>query len=303
MMSKSEDGAIDFRFSRRDVQLSAGPLSVREAGDPGGETLLFVHGYGVNGTLWDRVAGPLSRHYRCVVPDLPFGSHPHALPAADLSPAGAARLLGELVEELGTDGVTIVANDSGGAITQIFLTERPPGAERIGRLVLTNCDCFEAFPPGIFKLLVRTLRTPGGAGVIAASLRSRAVQRGPLAYGSLSKDPIPDALLDSWVLPFREDAAIRDDARRFGAGMDPSYTLEAAAKLPSLRIPALLCWAENDRFFTIELGERLARTIPDARLVRFQDSLTFVPLDEPERLIREIAGFVSERPPAPAAAA
>ena len=296
-MSKGEDGAA--AFTRRDVQLSAGPVSVREAGS--GETLLFVHGYGVNGTLWDRVAGPLSARYRCVLPDLPFGSHPHPLPDADLSPTGAATLLGELVESLGADGVTIVANDSGGAITQIFLTERPPGADRIGRLVLTNCDCFEAFPPGVFKLLVRTLRTPGGAGLVAASLRSRAVQRGPLAYGSLSKDPIPDELLDSWVLPIR-DAAIRDDARRFGAGMDPRYTLAAAAKLPALRIPALLCWAEKDRFFTIELGERLARTIPDAQLVRFQDALTFVPLDEPERLVREIGTFVAGKPLAAAAA-
>jgi pimeloyl-ACP methyl ester carboxylesterase len=279
------------------VALSAGPVSVREAGDPAGPTVVFVHGYGVNGTLWDRVAAPLSARFRCVLPDLPFGSHPHALPNADLSPPGAARLLGELAEAIGTDEVTIVANDSGGAVTQIFLTERPPGAERVGRLVLTNCDCFEAFPPGVFKLLVKTLRAPGGIGMVAASLRSRAVQRSPLAYGSLSKDAIPDELLDSWVLPLR-DAGVRDDARRFGGGMDPRYTLAAAAKLPSLEIPALLCWAERDRFFTIELGERLARTIPDAKLVRFRDSLTFVPLDEPEKLAKEIEAFVTETSPA-----
>jgi pimeloyl-ACP methyl ester carboxylesterase len=101
------------------------------------------------------------------------------------------------------------------------------------------------------------------------------------------------------VLPLR-DAGVRDDARRFGAGMDPRYTLEAAVKLPSLGIPALLCWGERDRFFTIELGERLARTIPNAKLVRFSRSLTFVPLDEPEKLAAEIEAFVRETPGAPA---
>ena len=95
------------------------------------------------------------------------------------------------------------------------------------------------------------------------------------------------------MLPIR-NAGVLDDARRFGAGMDPKYTLEAAAKLPSLEIPALLCWAKRDRFFTIELGERLARTIPNAKLVRFSESLTFVPLDEPQKLVAEIEAFVRE---------
>ena len=40
--------------------------------------------------------------------------------------------------------VTLVGNDTGGAICQYLVdTDR----SRIGRLVLTNCDCFEQFPP------------------------------------------------------------------------------------------------------------------------------------------------------------
>ena len=292
-MSTTDDGPAD--FTRNHVELSAGPVSFREAGS--GEPLVFVHGYGVNGTLWDRVISRLAGSYRCILPDLPFGSHPTAMkPDADLSPVGAAAIVGEFITALGLEDATVIANDSGGAISQIFLTEQPAGADRVARLVLTNCDAFEDFPPGIFKLLVKTLRTPGGADMVAGSLRSRSVQRSKLGYGSLSKDTIPDELLDSWVGPFVGDKAVRRDARKCGAGMDPKYTLAAAAKLPSLEIPVLLAWGERDSLFTIESAERLQRAIPDATLVRFHEALTFVSLDEPERLAEEISKFCAERP-------
>jgi pimeloyl-ACP methyl ester carboxylesterase len=292
MMGTTEDGTgAGTRWERREVELGAGRIAVREAGT--GEPLVFVHGFGVNGTLWDGVASRLAQDRRCILPDLPFGSHPIALdPGADLSPTGAARLIGELLGALGLDDVTLIANDSGGAISQIFLTERPPGAERVSRLVLTNCDAFDQFPPGVFKLLVKTLRVPGGVDLIAAGLRTRALQRSPLAFGSLSRSRIPDSMLDAWTRPLR-DRGIRRDARKFGAGMDSRYTLEAASKLSGLEIPVLLAWGEQDRLFGIELAERLEKLIPSARLVRFHEGLTFLPLDEPERLAEEIEAFLA----------
>ena len=283
-MSNDVDG-----FTAGRVELGVGPIRYREAGS--GPPLLFVHGWGVNGGLWTETASLLSRHHRCIVPDLPFGSHHEAVaPDADLSPPGAARLLAELIAALDLEGVTIVANDSGGAVSQILVTEHP---ERIARLVLTNSDCLEVFPPGTFKLMVRLLRLPGFMPLLANSLRLRAIQRSPLAYGSLSRRRIDDALLDSWVRPPLRDRGVRRDSRKFGAGMDPRHTLLAAERLPGLEIPVLLAWGERDRFFRIELAERLAELIADSRLVRFSEGLTFLPLDEPQRLADEVAAFVT----------
>ena len=67
---------------------------------------------------------------------------------ADLTPYGVAAIIASFLERLDLDDVTIVGNDSGGAISQILVTRHP---ERIGRLVLTNCDTHDNFPPGIFK--------------------------------------------------------------------------------------------------------------------------------------------------------
>lgn len=278
-------------FTAGRAELGAGPIRYREIGS--GEPLLFVHGWGVNGSLWTETARALAAAgpHRCILPDLPFGSHSEPLaPDADLSPTGAAAIVAELIETLGLERVTIVGNDSGGAVSQILATTHP---ELLGRLVLTNSDCLEVFPPGIFKALVRMVRLPGGMDLLANALRQRAVQRSPSAYGSLSKRRIPDEMLDAWVRPPIDDLEIRRDSRKFASGMDPAHTLAAAELLGGLEIPVLLCWGEQDRFFTIEHAERLQALIPDCRLVRMKESLTFVPIDEPERLAAEIATFVA----------
>jgi len=292
MMSTEGDG-----FTEHRVELSAGPVRYREAGDAGdgGDTgtILFVHGWGVNGTLWTETAERLAAAgHRCIVPDLPFGAHREPMrPDADLSPTGAAAIVAELIRSLGIEGATVVANDSGGAVSQILVTEHPGLA---GRLVLTNCDALEKFPPGVFKLLVKGLRVPGFMHVLANSLRLRANQVSPLAFGSLSRERIPNELLDSWVRPPIESLEIRRDSRKFGSGCDPKYTLAAAERLPEVEIPVLLAWGEDDRLFTIDLAERLDALLPNSRIVRIPNSRTFVSIDEPQRLAEEVGAFVSK---------
>lgn len=297
MMSTRDDGFE--AFERGVAELSAGRVHYREAGE--GPPVVFVHGWGVNGSLWGETAARLAGSHRCIVPDLPFGSHREPLkPEADLSPPGAAQIVSELLGALELEDVTIVANDSGGAVSQILVTERP---ERVARLVLTNSDCLEVFPPGTFKLMVAGLKIPGFVALLVSSLRLELIQRSPLAYGALSRERIPSEQLAGWVRPAIENREVRRDSRKFGAAMSPRHTLAAAEKLPQLVIPVLLAWGERDRFFKIELAERLAELIPDSRLVRLPDALTFVPIDEPERLAAEVSGFIAETPDAAATAA
>lgn len=276
------------------IETPSGPISVRRSGS--GQPLLFVHGWGVNATLWSETARRLTDSYECILPDLPFGSHAVALrEGADLSPPGAARIVADLIEALGLERVTLVGNDSGGAVCQILVTAE---AGLVNRLVLTNSDCLDTFPPGTFKLLTRVLRVPGAIDVLVRLLQLRAVQRSPIAYGALTRGRIEDRLLDAWVRPPRHDRGVRRDSAAFGRGMDPVHTLAAADRFGELEIPVLLVWGEADRFFTIEHAERLAELIPDSRLVRVPGGRTFLPLDEPALLAREIAAFAAHEGPA-----
>jgi pimeloyl-ACP methyl ester carboxylesterase len=276
-----------------EARLSQGTIRYRDEGS--GDPLVFAHGLLVNHRLWDGVVDALGDGYRCVVPSLPLGSHTEPMePDADLSAAGVARMIAELLESLDLKKVTLVGNDSGGALCQLVATRHP---ERVGRMVLTNCDTYEDFPPKLFSYLKVAARIPGALAATAQSLRVKPLRRSPLAYGVLTKSRIDSELLEEWVGPGLGDAAIRRDTRKFILGMDPAETVRAAEDLARFPAPTLFAWAPEDRWFKIADAERLASSMPDARVERIADSKTFVPIDQPRRLAELIDSFVRETKP------
>ncbi|HYP55129.1 MAG TPA: alpha/beta hydrolase [Solirubrobacterales bacterium] len=280
---------------RREIELPAGRIRYREAGE--GKPIVFVHGYLVDGRLWAGVVDRLSDRFRCIAPDWPIGSQQIAMsPDADLSPPGIASLIHDFLEKLDLQDVTIVGNDSGGAMSQVLVTRYP---ERIGRLVLTNCDTHENFPPGIFKTLVKIAKLPGAMAMINAPFRIGAVARA--AFRPFAKTEVPAGLIASWIEPGQRDPGVKRDLKKITLGMDNRYTLEAAEKLRGSDLPLLFAWAPEDRFFPLRYAQRLAAEAGNARIVEIPDSRTFVPIDQPQRLADEIAAFVAAGADAPAA--
>jgi pimeloyl-ACP methyl ester carboxylesterase len=254
-----------------------------------GPAIVFVHGALVNANLWRKVV-PLLDGYKRVALDLPLGSHLEAMPKdADLTPPALADLIADAIESLGLDGVTLVGNDTGGALTQLVATRRP---ERLGAFVLTSCDAFESFPPRFFKIALAPGKIPGAIPIAFGALRFRPLRRLPIAYGWLSNEPAEREAEDSYVLPVLTRGEIRRDVRKVLRGFDPAYTLDAAAKLAEWHRPALIAWSANDRFFPTEHAERLAKLIPGARLEWIEGARTFSAEDAPERLATVIGEFV-----------
>ncbi len=272
---------------RKEISLSSGTVRYREAGDRG-PALVFVHGYLVDGRLWDGVVDRLSDRFRCFAPDWPMGAHQVAMhPDADLTPPGIARTIADFLEALDLEGATIVGNDSGGAMSQVFATSHP---ELIGRLVLTNCDTHENFPPGIFKALPSLAALPGGTWMLAAPFRVGAIAR--RGFAPFARTEIPPSLIASWMSANR-DAGVMRDLGKVTRGMNKRHTLAAAEKLRDSELPILLAWAPGDPYFPISYAERLAGEAGDARIVRIDGAGTFVALDQPGPLSEAIADFAA----------
>jgi pimeloyl-ACP methyl ester carboxylesterase len=270
-----------------EVTLPAGRIRYHQRGQ--GPPVVFVHGLLINADLWRAVVPPVAEAgYRCIAPDWPLGAHQLAVPDADLSPLGLASLVAAFLERLDLADVTVVANDTGGAITQLLMTQHP---ERVGGVVLTPSDCLERFFPPIFAPLPTLARIPGSMWLLVQLLRVRALQRLPFTFGWVAKRPIPPEIVDSYLLPSRRDAAVRHDLRRFLRGVHHRHTLAAARSLPQFTKPVLLAWAAEDRLFPLELAHRLAALLPHATLVTIPDSFTLVPEDRPELLARLVADF------------
>ena len=279
------------RLSHLDqIKLSLGDVRYRDQGS--GAPIVFVHGLLVDGTLWRKVTPLLPEdRFRCVVPDWPLGSH--LLPMnedAELSLLTLARLVTEFLEALDLDDVTLVANDTGGAIAQLAVVG---DSDRIARLVLTPCDAFENCLPPLFRPLQYLAHVPPLLTLAVQSLRLRALRRTPLAFGWLAKHPIPSEVTDGWLRPFLSDPLIRRDTAHFLRAIDRRDTLSAAERLPCFERPALLAWASDGRVFPLDHARRLAALLPDARLEEVSDTYGFIPEDQPERLASLIAEFVA----------
>jgi pimeloyl-ACP methyl ester carboxylesterase len=274
----------------REIELSAGTIEYEDTGGDG-PVLVLLHGLMMDASLWDAVMADLSADHRCVAPTLPLGAHRHAMNAdADLSLPAIARLAAELLDHLDLQDVTLVGNDTGGALVQLLMCD---GAARVGRAVLASCDAFDNFPPGLTgKTLVLTGKLPPSMfGLFMQQMRLRTVRRLPIAFGWLTKRG--DAATARWIKPVLTRPEIRRDAVRIlrAAAADTRFLLEAAERLPGFNHPALVVWASQDRVMPPEHGQRLAKLLPQGQLAEVEDSYTLIPLDQPARLAQLIREF------------
>src|SRR5436305_249179 len=194
-----------------EVAVSGGKVRYRERGD--GPPLVFLHGVLVNGDLWREVVPPVAdAGFRCITPDLPIGGHELPMDeSADLTPPGLARLIVEVIDGLGLERPIVVANDTGGALTQIAMADH---GDKLGPVVLTSCDAFKNFFPPIFKYLTLGAKVPGAVVMLAQTMRIKPLRRTPIAFGWLMKRPAPAEIEDGWIRGVREDAAVRRDATK-----------------------------------------------------------------------------------------
>src|SRR5271167_4022349 len=165
------------------IGLPHGTVRYRVAGPETavGSPVVFVHGFLVNATLWTKTADVLaSAGIRSYAADWPLGSHTIALGThVDQSPRGIARQILAFMEALELDDVTLVGNDTGGALCQ-FLLDVDPSC--VGRIVLTNCDAFTNFPPAPFGQLFKAFRRPAVIRALMAPMRVPAIRHSPLGF-------------------------------------------------------------------------------------------------------------------------
>ena len=274
------------------IELSAGTIEYEDTGDSG-PIVVLLHGLAMDGSVWRHVVRELRTDHRCVVPTMPLGSHRRPMRAdADLSPHGIAKLQAEFLEALDLREVTLVGNDSG--IFQLTAGWYP---ERIARLVLTPCEAFENFPPGLPGRTAEVgIKMPGGAFFMAQLLRVHALRRLPFTFGWMAKRPIPNEIVDAWLRPLQTQRGVRRDLTKYVQTLDKGDMLAAAEHLRHFDRPALVVWAPEDRVNPREHGRRFAELLPHGQLIEIADSYTLIPEDQPGELARAIRQFIQDTP-------
>jgi pimeloyl-ACP methyl ester carboxylesterase len=257
----------------------------------GHPVVVFVHGVYVGGSLWDGLVGRLDG-MRCIVPTWPLGAHRDPAPDADVSARAAARRIPAFLEALDLRDVTLVGNDTGGGLCLAALASDHPGVGRIGRLVLTNCDSYEHFPPKGFDRIAGMARRfpPAGAGL----LRLFATKPGQRMFlKSVCTNPPTGNSARRVFEAFPDSKGARRDALRLTQSLEPSVTLEAVDALKAFSKPVLLAWGDRDKLFPLDHARRLESDFPNARLKVIEGASTYVMLDRPDELASAIRTFVT----------
>ena len=246
---------------RSQVQTQSGPASYIDTGGPG-RVALFVHGLGTSSYLWRHVIDQLDGQRRCVAVDLPLHGQTPAAADQDFSLPGFARFLAEFCEGLELNDIDLVANDTGGAISQVFATGHP---DLLHTLTLTNCEAHNNLPPKVLLPAV-VLAHMGLAARISPRLL-RDIRRGRKRFYGLGYQDIenlPEDLARFWLESQFATPELARQNQRIMTSLHARDLLAIEPALARLQVPTLIVWGTGDRFFRRKWAYWLRDTIPGA---------------------------------------
>jgi pimeloyl-ACP methyl ester carboxylesterase len=271
-----------FDALRKTVDTRSGPISYVDVGQ--GPLTLFVHGVGMNGYLWGNAIDALRGERRCIALDLPLHGRSPARPDQDFSLTGLAGVLEDFCDALDLHQIDLVANDTGGAVSQIFAVRH---TERLRTIVLTNCDTHDNVPPEEFKPTVE----------LAASGQLAPTARQLLDDPELARDVVftgtyehPERLSDEEVRSFLEPVVgSLETARQFErllTSLRPDDLLAVESDLKELSVPTLMVWGTGDTFFDLSWAYWLLDNIAGAtEVVELPGAKLFFPDERADELV------------------
>lgn len=270
MAAALQQGLPDYEFSSRYVKVSDGTLHYVDEGS--GPVLLFVHGNPTWSFLYRHVIRGLKHRFRCIALDhLGFGLSEKP-EAADYTPLAHSNRLGEFIDALGLNRVTLVVQDWGGPIGLYWAVSNK---ERIDRLVVLNTVGFpfsseyvSARRWGFYAahqiahnpILVRLLFQLTGLGV-----------SGAIRWGVSDRRKITRQILAGYLLPFPNARSRRAPlalARAFPTRPDhptQAFAVEIERGLRGWTVPVQLIWGARDRLLSPVLADHFCTLLPNHR--------------------------------------
>jgi pimeloyl-ACP methyl ester carboxylesterase len=249
-----------------------------------GPTALFVHGVATNAFLWRHVMDALSDQRRCLAIDLPLHGQSPVTAEQDLSLAALAAGLDDFCEVLGLTGIDLVANDTGGAIAQIFAAHHP---QRLATLTLTNCDTVDNLPPEAFKPMVELAAAGNLApSAVAMFANLEAAAQISFASGYEHLDRMDRDVIRSYLQPCFGTMERARQFERLLVSLDVGDLQAVMPQLGELTVPTLVVWGTGDAFFDVSWAYWLRDTIPGTtRVVTVDGARLFFPEERPMDLV------------------
>jgi haloalkane dehalogenase len=256
--------AATYRAQRRMVRTRFGRIACFERGS--GAAALFLHGFPLNGFQWRGAIERLSPYRRCIAPDMLGLGYTEVAPGQSVAPDAQVEMLAELLDTLGVATVDLVANDSGGAIAQMFLVRHP---HCVRTVLLTNCDTEPECPPEALLPVLELARKGQFVGQwLAPWLADKELARSPQGLGGMTfthpHNP-GDEAIDYYLSPL---VANPDRTHAYAIALERNWLDGFEAKLQRSHVPARIVWGTGDTIFSPAGADYLDRSFGNSRGVR-----------------------------------
>jgi pimeloyl-ACP methyl ester carboxylesterase len=274
----------------KSVDVTAGTIEYREEGDPNGPPVVLLHGLLMNDAQWNLALPLLPSGFRYLLPVLPMGGHRIPMREdADLTMPGMVNIVGDFIDALDLDDVTMVVTDWGGAL---FLTDVGRD-KRVERLVICPSEAFDNFPPGFpGKVAWLASRNTLTVSLAMRQLKIGWLRRQWLMFGQMAKKPVPQDIVDQWMAAGLADKRIRQDLVKYCrtkfVGTD---LVRATNSLKDFEGDVLVLWSRNP-VMPDDHATRLTQ-LTDGKLRYVDDAYVLIMLDQPERTAAEIGAFLT----------
>lgn len=279
--------ASAFRARRQYAPTRFGRIAYVERGR--GSAALFLHGFPLNGFQWRGALERLSPYRRCIAPDFLGLGFTEVASGQSLAPSAQAHMLAALLDHLRVDSVDLVANDSGGAVAQLFALEYP---QRVRSMLLTNCDVEPDSPPAALMPVIELARAGRFADEwLAPWVASKTLARSSEGIGGMcySRPGEPsDEAIDYYLRPLISSPARKSLTHAYAMALDPNPLAGIESRLKQCAVPTRIVWGMSDTIFSRASPEYLDRVLPQSRGVRrLAEAKLFFPEEYPEVIAEE----------------
>lgn len=265
--SADADEAKRYHRERKYAQTRYGRIAYVERGR--GAAVLLLHGFPLNGFQWRGVIPRLAAQRRCLAPDFMGLGFTEVASGQKLAPGAQADMLGAFLDSLGIGQVDIIANDSGGAVAQLFVSRY--GA-RVRTLLLTNCDVETDSPPESLVPIIDLARAGLYTELYLRSwLENKELLRSSSDFGRLCySDPAhpSDAAIVQYLGPLVSSSERAALTNEFAASLAPNPLANITEALRSCRVPTRIVWGMSDTIFSPGNIEYLVSVLPRVTGIR-----------------------------------
>jgi len=249
-----------------------------------GPPVVLVHGFASSLDAWNGVMAELSKTHRVLAMDLKgFGWS--SRPRGDYSPQAEAQLVLALMDQRGIHRAAVVAHSWGSSVALAMALAAP---ERVSRIALYDAWVYEEQLPTTF-LWARA----GGIGEALFDLfyTERPDEKIELAFYD------KDRYVTERFVEHVEKALDRPGTTAAAlAAVRGQRFKDVQALYAGIKQPVLLLWGRDDKVTLLPYGERLARDLPNARLVVYPRCGHFPMIEAASPSTADLEKFLDESP-------